>query len=173
MKRLKYGLALLTGCIALPAWADLLQDGVKAYINKDYATALHDFSPLAGKGDARAQFWLGVMYDQGKGVPQDAREAEKWFRLAANQGDADAQYNLGGMYAKGQGVPQDNVMAYALYNLASSSTQQAATNRQSLVTQMTRAQIENGQELTRQMLRPGNFTKAYQARLETIARPQR
>jgi TPR repeat protein len=113
------------------------------------------------------------MYNEGRGVPQDHKEAEKWFRLAANQGVAVAQALLGLMYEDGQGVPQDNVMAYALYNLASSSTQQAATNRQSLVTQMTRAQIENGQELTRQMLRPGNFTKAYQARLETIARPQR
>ncbi len=209
MKRSGYGLALLSVCIALPAWADLFQDGEDAYANKDYATALHDFRPLADKGDARAEFILGVMYANGLGVPQDDKEAVKWFRLAADQGTAGAQYslglmyanglgvprdhkeavkwyrlaadqghasaqtNLGAMYAHGQGVPQDDVMAYALCNLASSSAQTAATNRQSLITRMTQAQIEQAQELTRQMLRPGNFTKAYQARIETIARLQR
>ena len=38
------------------------------------------------------------MYDNGDGVPQDYKEAVKWYRLAAEQGDAAAQYNLGIMY---------------------------------------------------------------------------
>ena len=45
-----------------------------------------------------AQYNLGVMYDNGDGVPQDYKEAVKWYRLAAEQGDASAQYNLGLMY---------------------------------------------------------------------------
>ena len=35
------------------------------------------------------------MYDTGLGVPQDAAEAVRWFRLAAEQGHAEAQNNLG------------------------------------------------------------------------------
>ena len=34
------------------------------------------------------------MYDNGKGVAQDSKEAVKWYRLAADQGNASAQYSL-------------------------------------------------------------------------------
>ena len=47
------------------------------------------------------------MYDNGRGVLQDYKEAVKWYRLAAEQGNANAQYNLGVMYDNGEGVPQD------------------------------------------------------------------
>ena len=60
------------------------------------------------------------MYDTGLGVPQDAAEAVRWFRLAAEQGHARAQYSLGVMYGTGEGVPQDNVEAHIWLNLAAS-----------------------------------------------------
>ena len=78
-----------------------------AYESKDYATALKLWRPLAEQGDAQAQYNLGIMYDNGQGVPQDDAEAVKWYRKAAEQGIAKAQYNLGVMYANGRGVPQD------------------------------------------------------------------
>ena len=53
-----------------------------------------------------------------EGVPQDYKEAVKWYRLAAEQGDATAQYNLGIMYDNGQGVPQDYKEAIKWYRLA-------------------------------------------------------
>jgi len=68
--------------------------GLGAYQSGDYATALRELTPLAKQGDARAQFSLGVMYEDGKGVPQDYKTAVKWYRLAAEQGDADAQFLL-------------------------------------------------------------------------------
>ena len=34
----------------------------------------------AEQGDADAQFNLGVMYGNGRGVPQDDAEADRWFR---------------------------------------------------------------------------------------------
>ena len=40
----------------------------------------------AEQGDAEAQTSLGLMYDNGKGVPQDYAEAVKWYRKAAEQG---------------------------------------------------------------------------------------
>ena len=53
-----------------------------------------------------AQYNLGVMYENGQGVPQDYKTAVKWYRLAAEQGDAGAQFNLGVRTAR-TGVPQD------------------------------------------------------------------
>ena len=61
----------------------------------------------AEQGDAEAQFSLGVMYANGRSVPQDYQEAMKWFRMAAGQGEAIAQTYLGTMYFAGQGVSQD------------------------------------------------------------------
>ena len=56
--------------------------------------------------DAGGQNNLGVMYADGRGVPEDDAEAVRWYRLAADQGQSGAQLNLGVMYANGEGVPQ-------------------------------------------------------------------
>jgi TPR repeat protein len=45
-------------------------EGLAAYERGDYATALRELRPLAEQ-DAAAQFLLGLMYDEGRGVPQD------------------------------------------------------------------------------------------------------
>jgi TPR repeat protein len=49
---------------------------------------------LAEEGDAKAQFTLGTLYSNGKGVPQDDAEAARWFRMAAEQGNEKAQASL-------------------------------------------------------------------------------
>jgi TPR repeat protein len=43
------------------------------------------FTVQAEQGDAEAQYYLGLMYDRGQGVPQDHAEAVKWLRRAAEQ----------------------------------------------------------------------------------------
>src|SRR5262245_43065356 len=62
---------------------------------------------LAEGKNADAQYTLGNVYLAGRGVPQNYKEALKWFRKAADQGNADAQSNLGYMYAEGWGVAQN------------------------------------------------------------------
>ena len=61
----------------------------------------------AEQGDAVAQYLLGRMYYFGEGVPQDYKEAEKWFRKSAEQGYEYAQFDLGLMYYDSEAVPQD------------------------------------------------------------------
>ena len=61
----------------------------------------------AEQGNADVQYNLGLMYRVGAGIPQNYKEAVKWFRKAAEQGNADAQYNLGLMYRVGAGIPQN------------------------------------------------------------------
>ena len=53
-----------------------------------------------------------------KVVPQDYKEAIKWWKLAADQGDAEGQFSLGHMYDNGQGVPQDYKEAGKWYRLS-------------------------------------------------------
>ncbi|MBP6437528.1 MAG: sel1 repeat family protein, partial [Paludibacteraceae bacterium] len=61
----------------------------------------------ATQGDARAQYNLGWMYDNGQGVTQSDSKAFEWYSKAAAQGNAKAQYNLGWMYGNGQGVEKN------------------------------------------------------------------
>lgn len=109
-------LALAAG--VAPASAGPYEDGLAAHQRKDYATAMRLFRGLAEKGDARAQYALGLMYANGEGGMQNFAEAAKWWRLAAEQGDSRAQnslgmmyYRVGMMYANGQGVAQNYALA--------------------------------------------------------------
>ena len=92
--------------------------GQDAYHAGDYAVALAEFTPLAEAGDVDAQYYLGYMYANGRGVAQDDAEAVKWYRLAADAGNATAQYNLGEMYANGEGVAQNDAEAVRWWLLA-------------------------------------------------------
>jgi TPR repeat protein len=62
-------------------------------------------------------------------VPQDGKEAIKWYRLAVDQGDTSAQYNLGLMYDNGEGVPEDDEEAVKWYRLAAKRGVIAAQDR--------------------------------------------
>ena len=59
----------------------------------------------ASQGDAQAQTSLGILYAEGKGVPQDYATARRWWERAAAQGYTNAQFFLGALYARGEGVP--------------------------------------------------------------------
>jgi uncharacterized protein len=118
-------LVLSLVCLTTPAWADF-QAGIDAYNRGDYATALREIRPLAEKGDADAQSILGLLYDSGRGVPQDTVQARQWYEKAAAQGNAPAQYNLGVMYRDGEGVPQDYAKARQWFEKAAAQADTAA-----------------------------------------------
>jgi TPR repeat protein len=67
-----------------------LEDADAAVKRRDYATAVRIIRPLAEQGDARAQYTLGVFYDNGLGVPQDRVTSYMWFDLSAAQGKEGA-----------------------------------------------------------------------------------
>ena len=82
------------------------------------ASEFDDMMALADTGMAEAQYALGIMYDYGKGVPENDAEAVKWYRKAADQGYVKAQYNLGYMYANGEGAPENDAEAVKWYRKA-------------------------------------------------------
>ena len=109
---------------------------------------------VAEQGFADAQYSLGVMYDNGRGVIQDYKEAVKWYRKAAEQGYANAQHNLGWMYEKGKGVTQNNVYAHMWFNIAAAGGYKDAQSKRDFVSEkMTPSRIEKAQELARQCVR--------------------
>jgi len=113
-----------------------VQEGIDAYKAKNFDAALKVLQPFADKGNAEAQLFVGVMYDNGEGVPVDYRQAVLWYGKAAEQGNANAQYNLGMMYANGLGVPQDAVQTLKWFNLAALSGDQTYVNAAKQVEKM-------------------------------------
>ncbi|MHC8733788.1 hypothetical protein ACYVU7_11270 [Arenicellales bacterium IMCC56312] len=69
----------LTICLSLGAllgstgtsWCAVYQKGIAAYESGHFATAPRDWTPLAEQGGARAQSFLGLMYNEGEGVPSE------------------------------------------------------------------------------------------------------
>jgi len=107
MQRFLSVLTILMSLASVPALAQDFNKGIAAFQSGDYATALKQWMPLAEKDDAEAQRNIGIMFQQGLGVPQSDVEAANWYRRAAENGHARAQQNLGVMYEEGAGVLQD------------------------------------------------------------------
>lgn len=102
--------ALVPAALAA-GWTQDYDAGVNAFNRGDHAAALKHWKPLADKGNAKAQHYLGLMYAQGLGVPQDHAKAAGWFKKAAKAGHIPAAYNLGFRYLRGEGVRQNPKIA--------------------------------------------------------------
>ncbi|MCH8240583.1 MAG: sel1 repeat family protein, partial [Proteobacteria bacterium] len=96
----------------------------------------------------------GWFYAKGLGVPQDYKQAVKWYRKATEQGFDGAQFKLGTMYLRGHGVPQGYVMAHKWFNLAAAKRNVVASlareGRDAIAKKMTPAQIAEAQRLARE-----------------------
>lgn len=138
---------LIVFIICGPTLADR-DTALRAYQQGDFARALKEWQGLAESGNAEAEFRVGVMYEQGQGIPAAPKEAANWYRKAADQAYAQAQYALGMLYANGNGVRQDNVQAYMWLDLGSIlGVAKAATEREKVTEKMAPEQIAEGRRL--------------------------
>jgi TPR repeat protein len=131
MGRAFKALMLAAAILVTSMTASLTQDlnkGLAAAQSGDYATALREWRPLAEQGNAGAQYNVGVMYDNGQGVPQNYKAAIKWYRMSAEQGNMFAQYNLGNKYYHGKGITQDYKEAVSWYRKAAEQGNVGAQN---------------------------------------------
>ena len=90
----KYFTILAVILLAIPAsaTADPFKEGINAFNRKDYVEALELLQVAAKHGNVAAQFNVGIMYQDGIGIPKDYAKALKWYTKAANQGDVSAQW---------------------------------------------------------------------------------
>lgn len=99
---------LVLAALASPSSAGPVEDGNAAFERGDYETALRLLRAPAEQGDADAQLLLGMMYQDGEGVPKDSVQAAQWIRKAAEQDNATAEFALGVMYLQAMGVAKDD-----------------------------------------------------------------
>jgi len=71
-----------------------------------YGEAVRVLEPLAKAGNPGAQYQLGVLYYNGKGVPEDEKKAVQLLTSSAQQGNVDAMYHLGNAFTFGNDTPR-------------------------------------------------------------------
>jgi TPR repeat protein len=80
-----------------------------------YDIALQWLCQSAVRSQPDAQFLLGYLYEQGRGLPRNYTKAAENYQAAALQGHAIAQNNLAALYQHGRGVPKNLGKALQLY----------------------------------------------------------
>ncbi|MBV8697395.1 MAG: sel1 repeat family protein [Bradyrhizobium sp.] len=156
--------ALLAVCCVgqpAPARADAVARANAAYARGDFIQAVNLLTPPALHGNARAQAFLGFLYENGYGAPQAYVAAADLYVQAAVSGNPFAQCMLGLMYDKGHGVPQDFVLAYKWLDLAAARASLRERDyflrlRNAVASKMSPAQIGEGQHLALSWA-PGRF----------------
>jgi uncharacterized protein len=144
---------MLAAFAGAAAFSANFQKGWDAYDKGDFETAFNEWRPLAEGGEPSAQFNLGLMYEEGQGVPQSYGIAAKWYKLAAEQGDDGAQLGLGFMYYIGRGVLQDYTRAHMWLNISAlQGNVDAAEKREAVARKMSPTQLETAERLAQ------NFT---------------
>jgi TPR repeat protein len=123
-----------------------------AYRAGNYPRAIKRIGPAAERGSAKAQAYLGFMYQYGRGVAQNYALAVYWYRRSAEQGNPTAQHLLGLMFDKGMGVPTDHVAAHVWLSLAASLTRGTEHEdnvrlRDAVASKMSLGQLYDAQQL--------------------------
>lgn len=99
--------------------APSFEAGLAAYSAGDFDGAIKIWRVLAEKGQKDAQYQMGELYWEGKGVqPYQYGEALRWYRLAAKQGHAKAQAQAGNLLLGSSQIPRDVKEAEHWYRLA-------------------------------------------------------
>ena len=75
-------------------------DGLRAFDQKKYETAINEWKASANKGDGRSAFRLGELHQKGIGIKKDRAEAYFWYRAAAIMGNQEAAKAAASIRAK-------------------------------------------------------------------------
>jgi TPR repeat protein len=144
--------ALVSFVLSCPvSWAGF-DEGQAAFNSKDYVRAMHEWGAAAEQGDARAQYHLAILYEQGLGTEKNIPEAFKWARLAAENGEANAQFALSVLYARGDEVAKDLDEAAKWFHRGVASARSGDSTAQYLLSKMYEAgrgvEKDDGKALT-------------------------
>jgi hypothetical protein len=98
-------------------------------VYRDAHEAVKWFTKAAEQGNADGEYGVGVMYQLGRGGPQDTSSAIRWFELAAKQGKVEAQFQLARIYDASEGPTKNPAMAAKYYQQAAAKDQPTAEMR--------------------------------------------
>lgn len=122
-------LVIIWVACAFPAMAGPFEDAMASYAEKDYDKALPLLTPLAEAGNDDAQYYLGEMYEYGRGVKWSDEQAFYWYMKSAKAGNAQAQNTVADLYYLGaSGVKQNRKTAFKWFLKAAKNNHAEAQN---------------------------------------------
>ncbi|MCH9741927.1 MAG: sel1 repeat family protein [Proteobacteria bacterium] len=155
-----YRLAAEQGnAVAQAALGDYYEHAL-AGLTQDYVKAAYWYQQAANRGNVIGALGIGLLHVNGLGTTQNYKEAVAWLKIAAAQHNQQAIFSLAYMYQQGYGVPKSNAVPYALLNTIAAADSRAFSQRATLLATMSESEIEQGQALTSELLKPKNFMKA-------------
>ncbi|MDP1602349.1 MAG: endopeptidase IV [Legionella sp.] len=89
-------------------------------VDNDYLNAEKNYNLAANAGDAIGRYNLGLLYENGKGIPVDNQKAQALYLEAANQGYPNAMTQLAELYFKGVKGERNEEEALNWYKKAAS-----------------------------------------------------
>jgi len=120
--------------------------GIKADMKK----ATQWFNKAAEQDHIGAQNKLALAYRDGSGISKNPEKSLHWFAKAAAQNNPLGLYELANAFAEGKYRPEKKGTAYMLFNLAAAAgLQQAATRRDSIITELNSDDVNKYQKLAR------------------------
>jgi TPR repeat protein len=97
------------------------QANIKQYLQRIRLPSTDEIAALekrAAAGDSKARYELAILFETGRGMPQDYDAAMELYLAAAHDGYLAAQYYVGVIFDKGRGVEVDWVKARTWYEKA-------------------------------------------------------
>ncbi len=127
-------------------------------------SSLNIWLPQAMEGDAKAQNYVGQLYEAGVNKTPDYEMAAIWYQRAAEQDLKEAKVNLGFLYETGNGVEQDKKKALNLYREAA-GLEDDQLEYESVINERVAAQIDEYQQ---QLKENQNQNTALRQQLDTL-----
>ncbi|MFN3667661.1 MAG: tetratricopeptide repeat protein, partial [Sediminibacterium sp.] len=101
--------------------------GLFQYMKSNFKEANKCFKEASKQSDARAECYLGIMYEKGEnGSAPDLAKAVNLYSIAANRGYSEAMFHLGNCYQNGLGVIKSDTTAIEWYEKAAAQGCQSA-----------------------------------------------
>ena len=88
---------------------ELCDSASEAFEEENFEKAVALWGEAAERGDAHAEYCLGVCCDRGLGVEHSASVAAEWYARSADKGYAQAQYNYAVCFECGSEIGRAHV----------------------------------------------------------------
>jgi uncharacterized protein len=123
-------------------------------VTESLSRAMDRYKPLAKEGNAKAQYYLGILYSDDNGVTTDYKKSMNWLKWSAAQGNNRAQSKIGEAYYYGKGVAKDFVQAYKWLIIAYRNFDDESRELRELIEkQITDKQIIEAKQLAREWMK--------------------
>lgn len=88
-----------------------LESAQAAYFNQDYGRATQLLTPLLGKQQGEAEYWMALIYLNDNNQQTSDADAVGFLEDAIDQGNVMAMWELGRAYEEGRGVQRNYLFA--------------------------------------------------------------